>query len=88
LALDALTPALEPHQAWRFRKDYMCDGQSEVAATLAEAERAGGRILKPAQDTFWGGHAGHFADPDGHVWEVAWNPFWTLQPDGTVELPK
>lgn len=45
-----------------------------VAAVLAEAEAAGGRIVKPAQDTFWGGHAGYFSDPDGHLWEVAWNP--------------
>ncbi len=50
---------------------------AEVAAVLAEAEAAGGRIVKPAQDVFWGGHAGYFADPDGFLWEVAWNPhFW------------
>jgi len=62
--------------------------KAEVAAVLAEAERSGGRILKPAQDTFWGGHSGYFADLDGHAWEVAWNPFWTIRPDGSVELPK
>ena len=44
---------------------------------LAEAEAAGGTILKPAQDAFWGGYSGYFADPDGHPWEVAWNPGWT-----------
>lgn len=51
--------------------------KEEVAAVLKEAEKAGGRIVKPAQDVFWGGHSGYFADPDGFLWEVAWNPhFW------------
>lgn len=48
-----------------------------VVALLQEAARAGGRIVKPAQDVFWGGFSGYFADPDEHLWEVAWNPhFW------------
>lgn len=59
----------------------------EVAAALAQAQAAGGRILRPAQDVFWGGHSGYFADPDGHAWEVAWNPHWTLGSDGQVALP-
>lgn len=46
----------------------------EVDAVMAEAKRAGARILKPAQETFWGGYAGYFRDLDGHVWEVVWNP--------------
>jgi catechol 2,3-dioxygenase-like lactoylglutathione lyase family enzyme len=50
----------------------------EVRAVLAEAETAGGRVVKPAQDTFWGGYSGYFADPDGHLWEVAY-------PDITAE---
>ncbi|RFP78779.1 VOC family protein [Hydrogenophaga borbori] len=49
-----------------------------VGAVMREAEAAGARIVKPAQDTFWGGHAGYFMDPDGHLWEVAWNPAWPL----------
>jgi catechol 2,3-dioxygenase-like lactoylglutathione lyase family enzyme len=49
----------------------------EVDQVLAEAASAGARIVKPAQDVFWGGYSGYFADPDGHLWEVAWNPhFW------------
>ena len=60
--------------------------REEVDRVLAEAEAAGGTILKPAQDTFWGGYAGYFADPDGHPWEVAWNPGWTLLEDGSVRL--
>ncbi|MBX6323759.1 MAG: VOC family protein, partial [Rhodospirillaceae bacterium] len=60
--------------------------RGEVAAVLARAARAGATILKPARDTAWGGRAGYFADPDGHVWEVAWNPGWTILADGTVRL--
>jgi uncharacterized glyoxalase superfamily protein PhnB len=48
--------------------------RGEVDAVMAEAQRAGATIVKPAQQTFWGGYAGYFADPDGHLWEVAWNP--------------
>ena len=53
---------------------------------LAEAKAAGATILKPAEDAFWGGYSGYFADPDGHPWEVAWNPEWTLLEDGSVRL--
>lgn len=56
--------------------------KAEVAELLAEAEAAGARILKPAHDVFWGGHIGYFADPDGHIWEVAFNPFSPLREDG------
>lgn len=62
-------------------------GRAEVDALLAEAEAAGGRILKPAEDAFWGGYSGYFADLDGHVWEVAWNPFWPLDEAGAIQLP-
>jgi len=55
---------------------------------LAKAGHAGARVLKPGQDTFWGGYAGYFADPDGHMWEVCWNPFWPLDSAGNVKLPK
>jgi uncharacterized protein len=67
---------------------YNTRSREEVDAVLAEAEAAGGRILKPAADTFWGGYAGYFADPDGHPWEVAWNPDWTLAEDGSVRLAR
>ena len=50
-----------------------------VDAVMQEAERAGAGIVKPAQDTFWGGYAGYFQDPDGHVWEVVWNPQFQVQ---------
>ena len=58
----------------------------QVDAVLAEARAAGGRILKPAQDASWGGYSGYFADPDGHPWEVAWNPGFAIAPDGSVKL--
>ncbi|MEJ0060541.1 MAG: VOC family protein [Terricaulis sp.] len=61
--------------------------KEEVAVLLAEAEAAGGRIVKPAQDVFWGGHSGYFSDPDGHLWEVAHNPFVTFGPGGVITLP-
>ena len=47
-----------------------------VDAVMAEARNAGAKIVKPAGDTFWGGYAGYFQDPDGHLWEVVWNPAW------------
>lgn len=58
-----------------------------VAEVLATAEKAGARIRKPAQDTFWGGHHGYFEDTEGHLWEVAWNPGWPLDEAGNVKLP-
>ena len=48
--------------------------RGEVDAVMAAAGRAGASVVKPAQDTFYGGYAGYFQDPDGHLWEVAWNP--------------
>jgi len=54
--------------------------REKVDATLAEAEAAGATIVKPAQDVFWGGYSGYFTDPDGHLWEVAWNPHFEISP--------
>ncbi|NSY38492.1 VOC family protein [Leisingera sp. ANG59] len=56
--------------------------KEEVAELLAAAEAAGAEVLKPAQDVFWGGHHGYFRSPDGHVWEIAFNPFSPLAEDG------
>ncbi len=50
----------------------------EVDQVMAQVQQAGAVIVKPAQDTFWGGYAGYFQDPDAHLWEVAWNPHWPL----------
>jgi uncharacterized protein len=60
---------------------------AEVDAVLAEAEAAGAAIARGGAETFWGGYSGVFVDPDGHPWEVAHNPRWTLAEDGSVQLP-
>lgn len=52
--------------------------KDEVNEAMAEAEAAGAEVIKEAHDTFWGGYAGYFSDPDGHLWEVVWNPAWDL----------
>lgn len=62
--------------------------EAEVDAMMATAEAAGARILKPAEKAFWGGYSGYFADPDGHAWEVAHNPFWPMQDNGRIDLPE
>ena len=60
---------------------------SRVDAVIEEARAAGGAILREPAATFWGGYSAVFADPDGHPWEVAHNPHWTIGPDGSVTLP-
>ena len=61
--------------------------RAEVDALMASAASAGAEITQPARETFYGGYAGCFRDPDGHVWEIAWNPGFTLNPDGSLTLP-
>jgi uncharacterized protein len=60
--------------------------REDVDTVLTEAKAAGANILKPAQKAFWGGYSGYFADPDGFLWEVAWNPFFTIAEDGSLKL--
>lgn len=52
--------------------------KAEVDTIMEQARKAGGTIVKPASDTFWGGYAGYFQDPDHHLWEIAWNPQWVV----------
>lgn len=59
--------------------------KQDVQPLLQAAAAAGGRIIKPAQDVFWGGHSGYFACPDGHLWEVAYNPHSPLGPKGEFQ---
>ena len=61
--------------------------REQVDIILARAAAAGGRLLRAGADTPWGGYTGYFADPDGHLWEVAWNPFFALDADGALRLP-
>jgi hypothetical protein len=62
--------------------------KAEVDTALECARKAGAKILKLAQEAFWGGYSGYFADPDGHPWEVAYNPHWKLDAEGRVMLPR
>lgn len=61
--------------------------EAEVDAAYARALAAGASALKAPEKVFWGGYSGYFADPDGHVWELAMNPFWPLAADGSLTLP-
>jgi catechol 2,3-dioxygenase-like lactoylglutathione lyase family enzyme len=65
---------------------YNVRSSAEVDAVLAEAEAAGAAIGRPGEETFWGGYSGVFVDPDGHPWEVAHNPHWTIAEDGSIRI--
>ncbi len=73
LARDSGVP-LQPRSATEFLLSHNVASLAEVDAFLQQAERAGAVVVKPAGPTFYGGHAGYFQDPDGHLWEVAYNP--------------
>jgi catechol 2,3-dioxygenase-like lactoylglutathione lyase family enzyme len=89
LAEDAGVQApAEAASAFRgFTLAYNARDEAEVDAVLAQACAAGARLAKPAERVFWGGYSGYFADPDGILWEVAHNPFFTIEPDGRLTLP-
>jgi catechol 2,3-dioxygenase-like lactoylglutathione lyase family enzyme len=63
------------------------DSEAAVDVAMAFAAEKGGRITQPARKVFWGGYAGYFADPDGFLWEIAFNPFWPLDANGRPQLP-
>jgi catechol 2,3-dioxygenase-like lactoylglutathione lyase family enzyme len=73
LSADSGLPVEKP-SATEFSIGHNVASKSEVDAVMEQARKAGAVIVKPAQDTFWGGYAGYFQDPDRHLWEVAWNP--------------
>ena len=77
LAHDSGLP-LEARSSTEFSIGHNVNSKAEVDAAMARATRAGALIVKRGQDTFWGGYAGYFKDPDGHLWEVAWNPPWRI----------
>ena len=77
LAHDSGLSAGKP-TATGFSLGHNVSSRAEVDAVMEQAKRAGAVIVKPAQDTFWGGYAGYFQDPDQHLWEVVWNPQWPL----------
>ena len=70
-----------------FSLAYNTASREETDTVLAQAVAAGATLVKGGHDVFWGGYIGYFADPDGFLWEVAWNPGFTLLPDGTMKLP-
>jgi len=65
--------------ATEFSLGHNVSSKAEVDAVMTQAKDAGAIIVKPAQETFWGGYAGYFQDPDQHLWEVVWNPQWQLE---------
>ena len=69
--------AVGPASATEFTLGHNVSSKSEVDFVMSQAQKAGATIVKPAQDTFWGGYAGYFQDPDQHLWEVVWNPDFT-----------
>ena len=81
LAHDTKRP-VGPASATEFSIGHNVASKTDVDAVMAQARRAGAVIVKPAQDTFYGGYAGYFQDPDGHLWEVAWNPAWQAADGG------
>jgi uncharacterized protein len=81
-----LWTALGGHGAPGIELAYNVRAPEEVDAVLAEAQRAGGTIKRPATRAEWGGITGAFADPDGYVWEVAHNPSWTVHENGSVTI--
>jgi catechol 2,3-dioxygenase-like lactoylglutathione lyase family enzyme len=66
--------SVQPASATEFTLAHNVNSRQEVDELMAQAERAGAHVVKAAADTFYGGYAGYFQDPDGHLWEIAWNP--------------
>lgn len=77
LAQDSGLPLGRPSST-EFSIGHNVASKAEVDAVMEQAEKAGAIVVKPAQDTFWGGYAGYFQDPDHHLWEIAWNPQWPV----------
>ncbi|MCR9221783.1 MAG: VOC family protein [Alphaproteobacteria bacterium] len=102
LRLNGIALALYPHDALAedacvaadrssfrgFSLAYCTRSKEEVDRVLDQAQRAGAVIVKPAQEVFWGGYSGYFADPDGFLWEAAYNPFVSIAPDGALIFPE
>lgn len=90
LAEDAHVAAIAPTAQQGFSGvtiAHNCRSEAEVDAVLAHAVKIGASLKKPAQKVFWGGYSGYFADPDGHLWEVAYNPHFAFDAAGRLRLP-
>lgn len=86
LAKDA-SVAAEGHGFGGITLAYNGRTRAEVDSVLNEAAAAGAKIVKPAQEAFWGGYSGYFSDLDGFLWEVAWNPSFAIAEDGSIRIP-
>ncbi|WP_099354406.1 VOC family protein [Fredinandcohnia onubensis] len=78
IAYEAKVPKT-PASPTEFTIGHNVNSKEEVDKVLEQAKNAGATITDPAHDTFWGGYSGHFQDPDGHLWEVVWNPAWEIE---------
>lgn len=78
LAKDA-NVSLTPASSSELSLGHIVGSKREVDAIMQQAERAGARITDAARDRFWGGYSGYFQDPDGHLWEITWNPAWEVK---------
>jgi hypothetical protein len=87
LAEDAKLPALPGPGSGAFTIAQNLASRDLVDRAIEEAVAAGATLIKAAEDVFWGGYSGYFADLDGHLWEVAWNPFFPLDDNGLIRLP-
>jgi len=87
LAEDAKVPTTPVPQFRGVSLAWNAESETAVDAIIDHARAVGALILKPAEKVFWGGYSGYFADPDGHLWEVAYNPSFPLDPSGRLQLP-
>ena len=87
LAEDAHVKASKPPAYRGMTLAWNAESEKDVDDILSHAVACGAKLLKPAQKVFWGGYSGYFADPDGHLWEVAFNPFFPLNAEGHITLP-
>lgn len=71
--------AVSPTSPAEFSIGHIVSSKEDVDAVMAQAEKAGANITDPAHERFWGGYSGYFQDPDGHLWEMAWNPSWDIK---------
>lgn len=87
LAEDANTEVESGEKRSRISLAINLESEAAVDAAMTFAAQQGGRVTQPARKVFWGGYAGYFADPDGFLWEIAYNPFWPLDEHGRPQLP-
>ena len=87
LAADAHLPASPPPAFRGVTLAWNAASEAAVDKIMTHAKKCGAKIAKPAQKVFWGGYSGYFTDPEGHLWEVAYNPFFPLDANGRITLP-